>query len=64
MHERPTTFPRSRCAAQGHNMFPTAPTTPTPYAQRPPILGDPLVPHPAGSPGYSGAPHGLATDPP
>ena len=35
-----------------HNMFPTAPTTP--YMQRPPIPGGPLVPHIAGSPGYSG----------
>ena len=37
---------------QRHNMFLTAPTTP--YAQCPPLPRGPLVPHPAGSPSYSG----------
>ena len=35
-------------------MFPTAPATT--YAQRPPISGGPLVPHPVGSSSYAGAP--------
>ena len=53
MHERPTTRLLSRCLAQWHNMFPTAPTTR--YAQHPPIPGGPLVPHPTRSPGYARA---------